>query len=44
VGELLLYHHYPARTDDQIDSLVISYKAANVPVSAAVQGTVLDLN
>ncbi len=44
VGELLLYHHDPARTDDQIDAIVDSYKGANVPVAAAVQGTVLDLS
>ncbi|MGO9962780.1 MAG: MBL fold metallo-hydrolase [Acidimicrobiales bacterium] len=43
VGELLLYHHDPGRTDDEIDSIVESYKGADVPVAAAVQGTVLDL-
>jgi len=43
VGQLMLYHHDPARTDEQIDSIVTDYKSAEVPVSAAVQGTVLDL-
>jgi phosphoribosyl 1,2-cyclic phosphodiesterase len=43
VRQLMLYHHDPARTDDQIDSLVTAYKSAEVTVTAAVQGTVLDL-
>jgi len=43
VGRLMLYHHDPARSDEQIDSIVTDYKSAEVPVSAAVQGTVLDL-
>ncbi|MGO9581306.1 MAG: MBL fold metallo-hydrolase [Acidimicrobiales bacterium] len=43
VGQLMLYHHDPARTDEQIDSIVTDYKSAEVPVTAAVQGTVLDL-
>ena len=41
--QLMLYHHDPGRTDDEIDSIVTSYKSADVPVAAAVQGTVLDL-
>jgi len=40
---LLLYHHDPSRTDDQIDSIVTSYQGAGLPVGAAAQGTVLDL-
>jgi phosphoribosyl 1,2-cyclic phosphodiesterase len=41
--QLLLYHHDPARTDDQIDAIVKSYESAELPVGGAVQGTVLDL-
>jgi phosphoribosyl 1,2-cyclic phosphodiesterase len=41
--QLLLYHHDPARTDDEIDAIVTGCKGADVPVEAAVQGTVVDL-
>ena len=43
VRQLMLYHHDPARTDDDIDSIVSSYEDAAITVTAAVQGTVLDL-
>ncbi len=43
VRQLMLYHHDPARTDDEIDSIVTGYKGVEIPVTAAVQGTVLDL-
>jgi ribonuclease BN (tRNA processing enzyme) len=43
VSQLMLYHHDPARTDDQIDSIVSAYKDAGIPVTAAVQATVMDL-
>jgi phosphoribosyl 1,2-cyclic phosphodiesterase len=43
VRQLMLYHHDPARTDEEIDALVMDYKSREIPVSAAVQGTVLDL-
>jgi len=43
VRQLMLYHHDPARTDDQIDAIVTGYKDAETLVTAAVQGTVLDL-
>ena len=43
VRQLMLYHHDPARTDDEIDAIVTAYKAAPILVTAAVQGTVLDL-
>ena len=42
--QLLLYHHDPSRTDDQIDAIVKSYASADLPVSGAVQGTIVDLN
>jgi phosphoribosyl 1,2-cyclic phosphodiesterase len=41
--QLLFYHHDPARTDDEIDSIVKSYEGAALPVTGAVQGTILDL-
>jgi phosphoribosyl 1,2-cyclic phosphodiesterase len=43
VCQLMLYHHDPSRTDDQIDVIVTSCKSSEVVVTAAVQGTVLDL-
>lgn len=43
VDQLLLFHHDPARTDDQIDSIVTGYKDAKVRVQAAVQGSILNL-
>lgn len=42
-GRLLLYHHDPPRTDDQIDALVARYAGAAVPVAGAAQGMVIDL-
>ena len=43
VRQLMLYHHDPARTDDEIDAIVDKYKDAAMTVTAAVQGTVIDL-
>jgi phosphoribosyl 1,2-cyclic phosphodiesterase len=43
VGRLLLYHHDPPRTDDQIDAIVAACADADVPVAAAAQGMVVDL-
>jgi ribonuclease BN (tRNA processing enzyme) len=40
---VLLYHHDPPRTDDQIDSIVAGYERAGVLVEAAAGGTVIDL-
>jgi len=40
---LLLFHHDPPRTDDAIDALVAGYADAAVPVTAAVEGAVVDL-
>ena len=42
-GRLLLYHHDPPRTDDQIDSIVARYRGASVPVEAAAEGMVIDV-
>lgn len=44
VGRLVLFHHDPARTDDEIDRLTVAARAATaVPVVAAADGDVLDL-
>jgi ribonuclease BN (tRNA processing enzyme) len=45
VGRLLLFHHDSTRTDDAIDALVAEVAAGSgkVPVSAAVEGAVVDL-
>lgn len=40
---LVLFHHDPSRTDDQLDEIVASFARAPVPVSAAREGMVLDL-
>lgn len=40
---VLLFHHDPNRTDDQVDGLVASFAGASVPVTAAVEGTTVDL-
>ncbi len=43
VPRVLLYHHDPPRTDDQIDALVARYAGRAVVVEGARQGTVIDL-
>ncbi len=40
---VLLYHHDPPRTDDEIDAVVSCYALSPVPVGAAAEGMVLDL-
>ena len=40
---VLLFHHDPNRTDDELDACVARFSEASVPVSAAVEGSVLDL-
>jgi ribonuclease BN (tRNA processing enzyme) len=44
VKRLVLYHHDPQRTDDQIDAIVSHYQGAAVPVEAAIGGTTIDLH
>ncbi len=41
---LLLFHHDPQRTDDEVDEMVARHETASVPVSAAAEGNVLDLS
>lgn len=43
VGRLLLFHHDPSRTDDEIDSILAACPGRPVPVSAAAEGMVVDL-
>jgi phosphoribosyl 1,2-cyclic phosphodiesterase len=40
---VLLFHHDPIRTDDEVDAIVARFADASVPVSAAVEGSVLHL-
>lgn len=40
---VLLFHHDPARTDAEVDAIVASFATASVPVTAAAEGTTLDL-
>ena len=41
--KVLLFHHDPPRTDDEIDAMVRSYAGRDVPVDAAREGMVIDL-
>jgi phosphoribosyl 1,2-cyclic phosphodiesterase len=43
VGTLVLFHHDPSRTDDEIDALVAAHQQGPVEVVAAAQGMVLEL-
>jgi len=40
---VLLFHHDPTRTDDEVDAIVESFAYAPIPVTAAAEGSVLDL-
>ncbi len=42
-ARLLVYHHDPARTDDEIDAIVAAHREGPVAVEAAAEGTVIDL-
>jgi phosphoribosyl 1,2-cyclic phosphodiesterase len=45
VGRVLLFHHDPDRTDDQVHDLVTEMRRdAPMPVDAAVEGAVLELD
>ena len=43
VKRLLLFHHDPARTDDQIDAIVAAHRDSPIPVEAAAEGAVIEL-
>lgn len=40
---VLLFHHDPTRTDDELDAIVESFADAPIPVTAAAEGAVIDL-
>jgi phosphoribosyl 1,2-cyclic phosphodiesterase len=40
---VVLFHHDPMRTDEQLDAIVASFAGRSVPVSAAAEGAVLHL-
>jgi phosphoribosyl 1,2-cyclic phosphodiesterase len=41
--KLLLFHHDPDRTDDQLDEIERSFKDAGIPVEVAVEGRTIDV-
>ncbi|HEY8081893.1 MAG TPA: MBL fold metallo-hydrolase [Acidimicrobiales bacterium] len=41
---VVLFHHDPWRTDDELDAIVASYGGAEVPVVGAVEGAAYDLH
>lgn len=43
VRRLLLFHHDPPRTDDQLDAIVAGCQGRRVAVEAAAEGSVIDL-
>jgi ribonuclease BN (tRNA processing enzyme) len=40
---VLLFHHDPVRTDDEVDRIVRSFDSAPLPVTAAAEGATLQL-
>ena len=40
---LLLFHHAPDRTDDELDAIVAAFADEQIPVMAAIEGSVLQL-
>lgn len=43
VGQVLLYHHDPARTDAELDAILARLASATVPVDAAREGVVVEV-
>ena len=43
VKKILMFHHDPSRTDEQVDALVKEYQRDGVEVAAAAQGMVVDI-
>jgi phosphoribosyl 1,2-cyclic phosphodiesterase len=41
--QVLLFHHDPSRTDEQIDAIAASFAGSRLPVLAAAEGMVLDV-
>jgi len=42
-GQVVLFHHDPWRTDDEVDAIVARFADAPIPVTAAVQGRAIAL-
>ena len=42
-SRLVLFHHDPRRTDDDLDAIVAAHRHAPVPVSAAAEGMTIEL-
>jgi len=42
-GRVVLFHHDPSRTDDEVDAIVAGFAGAGVPVEAAAQGRTIHL-
>jgi hypothetical protein len=38
-----LFHHKPSRTDAELDDVARRFAAAEIPVTAAAEGTTMDL-
>ncbi len=43
VGQVLLYHHDPARTDAELDDILVAHADAGVPVGLALEGAVVEV-
>jgi phosphoribosyl 1,2-cyclic phosphodiesterase len=41
--QVLLFHHDPSRTDDELDAIVEARRGGAVPVAAAVEGSTIEL-
>ena len=41
--ELMLFHHAPERSDDELDAIVAKFSASDMPLTAAAEGTVVTL-
>lgn len=40
---LSLFHHDPERTDDQLDEIIESLAFASIPVTAAIEGSIIEI-
>lgn len=41
-GHVMLFHHDPSRTDDEVDDMVDRFADGSVRVSAAIEGTIIE--
>jgi len=42
-GQLMLFHHDPPRTDDELDAILAAHRDTHPPVVAAAEGMVIEL-